>query len=257
MPIRTLNYTNRKRIRREDARVTIREESDEMSFDAVLELGDYELPSDAHVFVEAYRQTQYMRFAFGLVREIIIPVDRALHSFDSAEGVLFRVKVVTGTDPHGLLLAEADQIRPRRSADEDQNRIPLLPVVPDDSMGDELWRLEFDDQQTLLLINSSLGDWRAVARDPVFISLVYPSVFRAVLWRILHIEECRDMDDPDDWCSRWLRFTVSLPGVSNPPDDSDGDGLDAWIGTAVNAFCRRHNVLTSYEDYWVGAKRES
>jgi hypothetical protein len=254
MPIRTLNYTNRKRIRREDARITIREEKGIASFDAVLNLGEYQLPSDAYVFVEAYRQTQYMRFAFGLVREVIVPVDRTLHSFDSAEAVLFRIKVVTGIDPHGLLLAEADQIRPRRPTDEDQNRTPLLPVVPDDSMGDEIWRLEFDDQQTLLLVNSGLGDWRAVARDAVFVSLVYPSVFRAVLWRVLHVEKHRDTDDPDDWRSRWLRFAVSLPGVSDPPNDSQGDDLDDWIGTAVDAFCRRHNIRTTYEHYWTGAQ---
>ncbi len=255
MPIRTLNYTNRKRIRREDAQITIREETGIASFDAILDLGDYQLPSDARVFVEAYRQTQYMRFAFGALRAVTNPADRVLHNFDSPEGVLFRVKVVTGTDPHGLLLAEADQIRPRRSTDEDQNRIPLLPVVPDDSLGEEIWRLEFDEQQTLLLINSTLGDWRAVARDHTFLSLIYPSVFRTVLWRVLHIEKHRDTEDTDDWRSRWLRFAVSLPGVSEPPGDDHANDLDDWIGTAVNAFCRRHSTLMTFERYWTGAQR--
>jgi len=254
MPIRTLNYTNRKRIRREDARITVRDKEGRTSFDATLNLDEYQLPSDARVFIEAYRQTQYMRFDFGVASAIIVPANRTLRSFDSAEGVLFRVKVVTKIDPHGLLLAEADQIRPRRSTDEDQNRIPLLPVVPSDSMGDEIWRLEFDDQQTLLLLNSSLGDWRAVARDPVFISLVYPSVFRTVLWRIVHIEKHQDTEDPDDWRSRWLLFAVSLPGVSDPPGDNEGNHLDDWIDTAVGAFCRCHSVLAMYDRYWTGAQ---
>lgn len=256
MPVRTLNYTNRQRIRREDARITIREEKSGAGFDASLRLADYKLPGDARVFVEAYRQTQYMRFDFGEAGAMRIPDDRRLSDFDSVEGVLFRVKVVTAADPHGLLLAEADQIRPRNSTDEDENRIPLLPVVPDENLGDEIWRLEFDDQQTLLKVNSALGDWRALARDPVFLSLVYPSVFRAVLWRVLAQEAHRNTKDADDWRSRWLRFAAGLPGVGDLPAGDDETRLDDWIDTAASAFCRRHNIRSTYERYWTGAQKQ-
>lgn len=256
MPVRTLNYTNRQRIRREDARITIREEKSGNAFDVGLSLGDYGLPGEARIFVEAYRQSQYMRFDFGQVGAIHIPADRALRDFDSTEGVLFRVKVVTNADPHGLLLAEADQIRPRKSTDEDENRIPLLPVVPDDNMGDEIWRLEFDDQQTLLKVNSQLGDWRALARDLAFLTLVYPSVFRTVLWRILLKEDHRDIEDTDDWRSRWLKFATGLPGISDPPSESDEVKIEDWIDGAASAFCRHHNVRETYVRYWTGAQEQ-
>lgn len=252
MPVRTLNYTNRQRIRRDDARIAIREEKSGNVFNAGLSLTDYGLPGDAHIFVEAYRQIQYMRFDFGQIGAMCIPDDRLLRDFDSAEGVLFRVKVVTAADPHGLLLAEADQIRPCKSTDDDENRIPLLPVVPDDNMGDEIWRLEFDDQQTLLKVNSGFGDWRALARDRVFLALVYPSVFRSVLWRILIHEKHRDTEDGDDWRSRWLCFAVCLPGVGDPPGEDDEDRIDGWIDTAASVFCRRHDIRTIYERYWTG-----
>ncbi len=256
MPVRTLNYTGRKRIQREHSRIAIREEKGGNVFDAGLNLVDYSLPSDACVFVEAYRQTLYMRFDFGHVGAMSIPVDRRLTDFDSTEGVLFRVKVVTKADPHGLLLAEADQIRPKTSTDEDENRVPLLPVVPDGNMGDEIWHLEFDDQQTLLKVNSGLGDWRALARDPGFVSLVYPALFRAVLSRILHQEDHRNTEDADDWRSRWLRFAIELPGISNLPSEEDEDRLDDWIDGAVAAFCRRHNIRATYERYWTGAQEQ-
>lgn len=255
MPVRTLNYTNRKRIRREDARIAIREEKSGACFDASLRLADYKLPGDAHVFVEAYRQTQYMRFDFGQAGAIRIPDDRRLSDFDSAEGVLFRVKVVAAADPHGLLLAEADQIPPRKSTDEDENRIPLLPVVPDDNLGDEIWRLEFDSQ-TLLKVNSALGDWRALARDRVFIALVYPSVFRVVLWQVLLLEKHHDTEDADDWRSRWLRFATGLPGVGDMPSEDDEDRIGDWIDSAVSSFCRRHNIRATYEHYWTGAQEQ-
>ena len=253
MPVRTLNYTNRKRIRSKDARITIREDKSGNVFDASLRLSDYKLPGDAHVFVEAYHQTQYMRFDFGQIGDMRIPGDRLLRDFDSAEGVLFRVKVVA-TDPHGLLLAEADQIRPQKSTDEEENRIPLLPVVPDDNMGGKIWRLEFDDHQTLLKVHSGFGDWRALARDPVFCALVYPSVFRSVLWRIIIHEEHRDTEDDDDWRSRWLRFAVSLPGVGDPPAEDDEVRLDDWVDAAASAFCRCNEIRAKYECYWTGAQ---
>jgi hypothetical protein len=254
MPVRTLNYTNRQRIRREDACITIRENEGAKVFDVAFNLIDYNLPADALIFVEAYRQTQYMRFDFGKAGAICPPEDLILRDFDIAEGILFRVKAVASEDKHGLLLAEADQIRPRISTDEDDNRIPLLPVVPNDNLGDEIWRLEFDGQQTLLMINSRLGDWRAIARDPFFFSLVYPSVFRTVLWRILLQEKHYDTDDSDDWRSRWLRFAADLPGMGKPPDDDEEIRVYDWIESAVSAFCHRHNIRATYERNWTGVQ---
>jgi hypothetical protein len=254
MPIRTLNYTGRKRIRRENARITIREERGGNAFDAGLSLADYGLPGEAHIFVEAYRQTQYMRFDFGQVGAMRIPADRLLRDFDSAEGVLFRVKVVTSDDPHGLLLAEADQIRPRKLTDEDEDRIPLLPVVSDENMVDEIWRLEFDGQQVLLMINSKPGDVKNMAREAAFFSLVYPAVLRAILWRILVHEDHQDTEDMDNWCSRWLHFVANLPGMSKLPDNKEL--FDEWIDRAASAFSRRYNIRNIYETHWTGAQEQ-
>jgi hypothetical protein len=256
MPVRTFNYTNRKRILREDARITIREEKDGNLFDAGLSLAHYRLPGEARIFIEAYRQTQYMRFDFGRVGAMHVPDDRLLRDFGSVEGVLFRVKIVKNDDPHGVLLAEADMIRPRKSTDVDENRIPLLPMLPKENMGDEIWCLEFDEKQTLLRINSTLGDCSARARDPVFLALVYPAVFRIILGRILRQEEFCDTDDMDDWRSRWLRFAVSLPGVSDPPSDDDELNIDDWIETAVSAFSRHNNIRATYERYLTGVQEQ-
>ena len=250
MPVRTLNYTNRKRIRREDARVTIREKRDGYAFDIALRLAGYALPGDAKVYLEAHRQGQYMRFDVGQIGALRISEDRLLRDFDSIEGVLFRIKVVASGEPHGLLLAEADQIRPRDSDTEDDGRICLLRVKSDENMGDEVWQLEFDDHQALLKVNSKLGDWRAVARDRVFLALVYPSILRSVLLRILAQEKHWDTEDPEDWRSRWLRFAESLPGVGGVPSGSDEACLEDWIEDAVAAFCRCHKMRATFERYW-------
>ena len=99
MPIRTLNYTNRKRIKREDAIITIRKEKCGNAFDAALNLAGYKLPGEARVFVEAYRQTQLTRYDFGQVGALHNPEDRVLRDFDLAPAA---VRLPEGTALSGV-----------------------------------------------------------------------------------------------------------------------------------------------------------
>src|SRR5258708_5063469 len=105
--IRRFNYTDRLRIRRSDIRIVLREKDGQLEFDADLRsLAEYDLPPDSFVFVEAYRQTNWMRFDFGQLGAISPDANRVLSQFDSADGILFRVKVTPNGDTH-TLLAEA------------------------------------------------------------------------------------------------------------------------------------------------------
>ena len=125
--LRRFNYTNRVRILHEDVRFSLHDEGGCWSFDAVLNLGDYELPADALVCVEAYRQTTWMRFDYGTVSEQVVPANRGLTEFDSPEDIRFRVRVTsrgTEEDPHGLLLAEADRVQLRSPEDKQEQRQP-------------------------------------------------------------------------------------------------------------------------------------
>ena len=126
--IRRLNYTGRIKIFRSDLRLATREVGGALSFDADLRLIDYELPAEALVFVEAYRQTTWMRFSFGTVAAMQPPVDRWLHEFDSPDGILFRVKVTQAKDEH-VLLAVADRI-PLAQPDQNTDQESLLEAVP-------------------------------------------------------------------------------------------------------------------------------
>ena len=68
MSIKRINSTGRRKILRGDARIFVRPDPDGvLTFDATIDLTDYGLPDDAHVFVEAYRQTTFMRFPHGTV----------------------------------------------------------------------------------------------------------------------------------------------------------------------------------------------
>src|SRR5437016_2570906 len=107
MTISRLNYTGRKRLNRKDVQILLLEPSGgPLSFEAKLKLAEYKFPADALVFVEAYRQTQWMRFTFGKVGAVVPPVDRRLTEFDSPDGILFRVRVTSSSDREGVMLAE-------------------------------------------------------------------------------------------------------------------------------------------------------
>lgn len=254
MAIRRLNYTGRKRLKQSDLRFVIqRRRNGEATFEADLSLQSYNLPPEAEVFVEAYRQTSWMRFRFGTVADLGPHDELKLDEFDSPEGVLFRARVTSRSERKGLLLAGADRIRPRRADEEEEedNRIPLLPVKSDENMRDEVYRLDFTDRP-ILLVNARVGDWRSLAREPVFVSLVYPVVLREILSRILRVERYFDTDDDDDWRSHWLRFATMLPGASDPPGENDEDQFDVWIDESATAFCRQARMMNHFRKFWTG-----
>lgn len=247
--IRRFNYTDRLRILREDVDIQLARNSSEIAFNARLSLDEYDLPSDALVFVEAYRQTSWMRFDFGTVGTPTTAGNHFLTEFDSPDDILFRVKVTQANDIH-VLLAEADRVSLKRPSEDADDRIPLLPVKPH-PLGDEIYRVDFSDGSPRLLVNNGAGDWRAIVKSPAFASLTYPAVFREVLTRILMIEKHDDSTDVADWRSLWLKLSESLPAVRNCPSgtDPEDEKLD-WIDTAVQAFAAKMKNLAKFGEYW-------
>jgi hypothetical protein len=248
MTVRTLNYTKRRRIRREHVDISLFTTTlGEYAFDAVVDLETYRLPEEARIFIEAYRQTHWMRFDFGTVGKLVPPKNRSLAIFDNTDGVLFRVRVTATTERVGLLLAEADRLPFRTKDDKQKKRIPLLPVVPQ-NLKDEICKVSFETRGPELLVNSAIGNWRGIARDPVVIAMVYPFVLREILSRISFMEDQFDLEDQSDWRTRWCRFAETLPGMEPLPEDPND--REDWIDRAVQAFSRRNAVITKFGNYW-------
>jgi hypothetical protein len=244
---RRINYTGRARIHAEDAAIRISKTEEGITyFTAELHLNKYDFHSDAIVVVEAYRQTTWMRFDFGKIGSIAPPKDCALAEFDVPDDIHFRVKVISPGKNRGQLLGLADKIRPS-DKDKDTDRIPLLPIKPED-LGDEIWRIDITDHPRML-INSSLGDVHSFAKSPQFVTLVSPAAFRQVLTRILQ-DGHRDTGDYEDWQSLWLRFAVNIPGVNKIPAERDTDTEALWIDDAVNAFCRQQRTMEKFLGFW-------
>lgn len=251
MAIRRVNSTGRKKILRDDVKVSVLGRSDgTLEFDAAFNFVDYELPPDARVYLEAYRQSTFMRFDYGTVQspQLAAGKSRKLNEFTSKDGLLFRVKVTSPADQAGLLLAEADQI-PIESADnQDESRIPLLPTAPED-LGQEVWCVGIGASGPILQINKHLQDWKEVAGSLAFRCLVFPSAMRHILTHIVLIDQEPDADDQQSWRGRWLRFATSL-GVGDPPDlTSDEIEKMEWIDAAVRRFSQHFQLVNHYKNH--------
>jgi hypothetical protein len=248
MAISRFNYTGLRKIDRKHVRITLEKTADGgVQFRADLTLAEYEFPYDALVFVEAYRQTTWMRFAFGTIAAITSPVDTSLASFDSPDEIQFRVRVTSRGEHQGMMLGEADRIRPFGALDDDDERAPLLRVRASDDLGDEVYKVELEPTP-LLLINRNTGDWRSVVASPIFQSLTAPAILRSVLTHLLVIQNASDPDDTESPHARWLRFAQNLPGVSEfGEDETDASN---WIDDAVQAFSRQKAVLASFMSQW-------
>ena len=182
MPSRRINFTGRKTILAKDVEISIEESGKVPVFQiSQLSLERYQLPSNASVCVEAYREATCMRFPLGTVSHLCL-TQLELGEFDTTDAIKFRVKVTSLSAPTvGQLLAVADRL----TTDQDGDGIAsLLPVKPDPGLEQQVFRLAFDDEP-ILHINDKIDDWRDVVRSRRFTSLVLPQVLQLILANIL------------------------------------------------------------------------
>jgi hypothetical protein len=242
--IRRFNYTARHRIDRGAIRLTLADPDERPArVRASVELPPG-LPRDARVHIEAHQRTTRMRFDFGTVDRPGFPDGFAvLAEFDDPAAVQFAVKVTASHgDEVGLLLADRDGMR-IDAADADEDRESLLPVAPSD-IGEDVWQICFGSAGPMLLFNRNLPDWRSFAAEHRVRCLVYPAAMRQVLTQILIIDDWVDLEDKDDWRTKWLIFAHSFDGVTDLPEAPNLTDKQAWIDDAVTAFSARARFMS-------------
>lgn len=249
MPARRIHFTGRRRLTTQDVKISLHNEAVPLAFEiAHLSLQRHGLPGDALVRVEAYRQSTYMPFDLGTVANLRLPSRLALTEFNTPDAIRFRVKVTSVAEAtDGQLLAVGDRIRPAWLDGGLESLLPVRPV----SLDQEVFRLDLEDEP-VLLINDKIDRWRDVSRDEHFVALVYPTVLRTILTRIVP-DNLPDPEEGDDWRSLWIRFAKTHPGISDPPDDDEGGGdlsADDWIEAVVAAFCKRNRIYDTFARRW-------
>ena len=243
MVVRRYSYLGRQKILQQHVAFSLKEIKGHLFAKCRLDLTHYELPADAKVFVEAYRLETYMRFEAGTVSQLDLPEQIPLTEFDYADGIKFRIKIAS---KDGVLLAEADKIQPGDS-ELPENRLPLITTVSRD-LGELVYEVDLNHEPQLV-INSSYGNWRELATDPFFKSVVFPSVVREVLTKILVIDNHTETTDMDDWKSQWLKFGTLLPGAGTLKSKMSLEEKFEWITSVVESFSRKFKSFTSMQAY--------
>jgi hypothetical protein len=244
MPIRRLNYTSRRKLSRDQVRISLTpmEDGGHRAFTVELKLPD-DLPGAAPIFVEAYRTSPAarMRFALGTVDapRQLSPEECRLTEFAGDLTPLFRVKVRDPADPRGALLADVQRIQPVVPDNEPDRRQGILYTGWRDNEGLP-WMLEIDDALgPHLYIDERADPLRELPATASFRALVYPEVLRRTLEHIL--QDRNSMDDPEAWGSRWIMFPRNAFGFTEPPP-SDGDGKE-WVDDAVRWCARKAGFI--------------
>jgi len=248
---RKFNYTGRQRVSQRDVQIELIRASEGLAFDARIELNEYDLPSDAQVWVEAYRRASRMHFAFGTVSVLQAPVDRLLAEVDSPDAIQFRVRITAVGAEQGKLLAVADRIKPAATDDPSESTTSLLGLASAPLHG-RVWAMQYHDNGPYLVLDESIENRHLVAASSAFVSLVLPEAFREILMRLLTLRvESWEEDDETAWQSKWLDFAQRIPGAGSMPERADqgedeGAMID-WIDDCTACFARSIESLRCFE----------
>lgn len=241
---KTLNWTSRVKIAQGSVRIEVVSIE---GADPKVRVGSFGLEAlniphaaeewaDAKVVLEANRlsTSSFARLEAGRVSEITaksgIQFAGTLSNFLTPEDISFTVKVVSRT--HGRILAEGKNLH---AEGESAEREELLPVRAVD-LGQEMWRVDWNDSGPVLQVNNRIHDHDAIlARDAFMKGAVTPAALRSVLLRYALDDGQRE----EEWRSPWKLFIERL-GIEGPPNDSDWDAGIEWVNRAVEAFADRH-----------------
>ena len=233
----TINHTGRRKLNRSEVKISLLERpASPPEFDAQFTFKANSLPSEAAIFIEAYHRNTQQRFSFGTVEAPKPPETTLLNELDLSGPVLFRVRVVDRTENEGQLIASVSGLRAEGDSDEDQ-RSSLI-VVRSVPMGEQIWRISFEDNsKPELLINNRIPDpIGQIKGDHTFQALILPAAFRETLTFFVWNDEI----DDDSIQQEWISFAEKLGG--DRPASEDANDQLAWIDDVVDAFSSRFRL---------------
>lgn len=250
---RRLNYTGRKRIKREsiDIRMLENELGEPLQAKADLYLDGLGFPPDAKVVIEAYHRSSGMRFDCGTVGELEIPPVLVLEEVDHSGSVLFRVKVIDEESETGKILGSAERIQPRSDEIED-GRKSLFPVRFRD-INAQIWYVDFPDPGSgpELIINRRIpGISQLLQGNALLQGFLLPAALRVVLERLVRQEDSGEDDEAESgWKAEWLEFCADTLGLPGDPMEKEKADRDEWVDYAVEAFCQDHGFLKNIKKH--------
>lgn len=228
-----LNYTGRKRITQDRLEFHISENSEgvPLLFTRRFELEDMSLSPSGRIFITVDRglSLEVERIDAGTIGAPKLPDAYPLTRFNAPDGLRVDVDVVEELgEQAGKKLAVAKSIKPKLAIDEESpsSRISLLPFVPSEDLGQQLWRLEISDSDPpVVAVNAKLPNWRSLGRSEAFQVMVLPEVARQIAnWLLMNAEGDEAEGEP---LHHWRLFFESLDPLTLE-GRPDGDDREAW-----------------------------
>lgn len=224
-----LNFTGRRRITTDRTDFEISEDADNIPalHTRKLDLNGLELPDSARIFVRVSRSLALAseRIDAGTIGNPVLPTAHPMPGFNGSEGLRVGVEVVATTgERQGKLLAVAKGVRPRLAGEDGRprTRIPLLPFVASDALGEQVWKLELGDgNPPTVAMNANIPNWRTLGKREEFQVLVIPEVSRQIAhWFLMNYEP---VEGGDENMENWRRFFESLDPklLTERPNDED------------------------------------
>lgn len=240
---RRFNYTNRLKIKQEYINLKLlSKDKIYHSFDLELNLQDFNFPSNAKIYIDAYHSTERKRYDFGTVNKFTKPEDLSLSNLAYTDNLQFRLLVVDDTEINGLILAHADRIKPKQ-----ETRKSILPVSFED-IGQQVWMIKYDgfEGSPILILNNKIPNIQNIAKsNPQFFLFVYPIVIREIVNHIIFIDNIDDINDIEiEWHGDWIKFlklinpNIEIPKTLNVnAQDFDIEEYTFWLNKIVDEFC--------------------
>jgi len=246
--LRTINFTGRSKINRADITISIEKINKKTYFDIELDLDDYNIKSDAKLFLEVWDKTSYQRFDFGTIGDYKIPPpdERQLTEIQVQEMVRFKLLAIDQSDRIGRIISHTRPIQVFAPEVDESRKSSLLPVVRSD-IGNSVWKIHFEhnDERPILMLNNKFDPVTVkemLRAQSKFTSLVYPAAFREILKHAIFFNDIRDSDG-DTWDSKWLELAFKLPGIE-PLSSENSEIQDIeWIDEVISQFCKQFSMI--------------
>lgn len=253
MATKRIKFLHRKKIVQSDIEIRLEVLGPTKRFSAKFNLGEYNFPPDAHIYVDAKQLMERVRFDFGRVASpnptVSIDISRL-----KGERVTFDVLVVDLNNSRKLGAAET--VRPTKAGELPNAPTELLPIDASKQLDGVLWRVDYSenwegaiDAPVLLFDKRVVGESAANFVSNYWVrGLVFAAVMREILTKVLILENHNYEPESSTWRDRWLRFAVKSAGQELPAfsdDDAPVVEYENWIELAVCKMATRAQFLSN------------
>lgn len=245
---RTFNYTERKKILREDVQLAIIRPNDLPEVKVLqLNLSRFPILVSSQIWFEIETgRVGLVRHSLGTVGNIDLNSTYGINERDLGN-IRFRIKIVSNEPGNvGKLLAEIDRLKP----ETDGNVRSLLEVKPSDDLEQRIWKLEISESGPELLINTGLGDWREVGESNIFQSLVFPQAVYEIYKWVGKYSEYPEGSIEEQWKNLFMTTGHDISQLRTPEDFSSDDDFDEYLAARAHevaqAFARNHKALNRF-----------